>query len=65
MGEHPSRQELYRIGDDRWEQGWRYGLRAAIDKALEGKPDGTELQIKEIWVLKRGDTSFHDYRVVL
>ncbi|MGH3081836.1 MAG: hypothetical protein ACRDNH_12010 [Gaiellaceae bacterium] len=65
MHEYPSRQERYRIGDSEWEQGWRYGFRGAVDKALEGHPDGTEVQIKEIWVKKRGDTSFHDYRIVL
>lgn len=65
MGEYPSRKERYRIGDSNWEQGWRYGFRDAIDKALEGHPDGTEARIEEIWVMKRGDTSFHDYRIVL
>jgi hypothetical protein len=65
MHEYPSRQERYRIADSEWEQGWRYGFRDAIDKALEGQPDGTEVQIREIWVKKRGDTSFHDYRIVL
>lgn len=65
MGEYPSRKELYRIRDDDWEQGWRYGFRDAIDKALEGQPDGTEMKIEAILVKKRGDTSFHDYRIVL
>jgi hypothetical protein len=65
MHEYPSRQERYRILDSEWEQGWRYGFRDAVDKALEGYRDGEEVQIKEIWVKKRGDTSVHDYRIVL
>jgi hypothetical protein len=65
MGEFPSREEQYRIKDAEWDQGWRYGLRDAIDKALEGHPDGTEARIEEIRVIKRGDSSFHDYVVSL
>jgi hypothetical protein len=65
MEEYPSRQERYRIRDEEWERGWRYGFREAVDTALDGQPDGTEVQIAEIWVKKRGDTSFHDYRIVL
>jgi hypothetical protein len=65
MGEYPSRQEQFRITDADFEQGWRYGFRDAVDAALAGDPDGTEAQITEIWVKKRGDRSFHDYRIVL
>lgn len=57
--------DRFRIDDARWEQGWRHEFRAAIDKALEPYPDGTEARIEEIWVIKREDRSFHDYRIVL
>ena len=57
--------ELYRIADTDWDKGWRERFGDAIDKALESHPDGTEARIEEIWVMKRGDQSFHDYRIVL
>lgn len=57
--------EMYRIADSDWDKGWRERFGAAIDKALESYPDGTEARIEEIWVMKRGDQSFHDYRIVL
>jgi bifunctional DNA-binding transcriptional regulator/antitoxin component of YhaV-PrlF toxin-antitoxin module len=57
--------ETYRIADSAWENGWREQFGMAIDKALESYRDGEEVQIKEIWVKKRGDTSWHDYRIVL
>jgi hypothetical protein len=57
--------ETYRIDDSAWENGWREQFGMAIDKALESYRDGEEVQIKEIWVKKRGDTSWHDYRIVL
>lgn len=57
--------DRYRIVDEEWAQGWRREFRAAIDEALKGYPDGTEARIDEIWVKKRGDDSFHDYRIVL
>jgi hypothetical protein len=57
--------EMYRIDDDAWASGWREGFGSAIDKALESYPDGKEARIEEIWVKKRGDQSFHDYRIVL
>jgi hypothetical protein len=62
MGRDP---EMYRIDDDAWDRGWREKFGMAIDKALESYPDGTEARIEEIWVKKRGDTSWHDYRIVL
>jgi hypothetical protein len=62
MGRDP---EMYRIDDAAWEQGWREGFGHAIDKALEPYPDGTEARIEEIWVKKRGDRSWHDYRIVV
>jgi hypothetical protein len=65
MNEYPSRQEKFRIEDADWERGWRYGFREAVDTALAGQPDGTEVKIEQIWVKKRGDTSFHDYRIVI
>ena len=65
MDDDRSRYETYRIRDPEWDRGVRYRLRDAIDEALREHPDGTEVQIKEIWVIKRGDTSYHDYRVVL
>lgn len=65
MGEFPSREEQFRITDAEWAQGWRYGLRGAIDEALREYPDGTEARIEEIRVKKRGDRSFHDYVVSL
>jgi hypothetical protein len=57
--------DSFRIGDADWEKGWRHEFRSAVDKALEDHPDGTEAQIEEIWVIKRGDQSYHDYRIVL
>lgn len=65
MAESSSREEQFRITDDAWAQGWRYGLRDAIDEALREFPDGTEARIEEIRVIKRGDRSFHDYVVSL
>ena len=65
MEEYPSREEQHRINDADFAQGWRYGLREAIDAALAEYPDGTEAQIEEIWVKKRGDRSFHDHKVTL
>lgn len=65
MDEYPSREEQHRINDADFAQGWRYGLREAIDAALAEYPDGTEAQIEEIWVKKRGDRSFHDHKVTL
>jgi hypothetical protein len=65
MHEDRIRQEQYRIADTDWDRGWRYGLREAIDKALEAYPDGTELKIEAIYVKKRGDTSFHDYLITV
>jgi hypothetical protein len=62
MGRDP---ELYRIDDEAWRGGWRERFADAIDAALASYPDGTEARIDEIWVKKRGDTSFHDYRIVL
>jgi hypothetical protein len=59
------REDRFRIGDADWEHGWRHELRSAVDKALEPYEDGTEARIEEIWVIKRGDQSFHDYRIVL
>ena len=55
--------ELYRIDDAAWENGWRERFGDAIDKALERYPDGTEARIDAIWVRKRGDRSWHDYRI--
>jgi hypothetical protein len=57
--------ELYRIDDEAWASGWRERFGDAVDKALESLPDGQEARIEEIWVKKRGDQSFHDYRIVL
>lgn len=57
--------EVYRIDDAAWENGWRERFGDAIDKALESYPDGTEARIDEIWVKKRGDKSWHDYRITL
>jgi hypothetical protein len=57
--------EMYRIADADWDKGWRERFGEAIDKALESYPDGTEARVEEIWVMKRGDQSFHDYRIVL
>jgi hypothetical protein len=57
--------DRFRIDDARWAQGWRHEFRAAVDKALEPYSDGDEVQIEEIWVVKREDKSFHDYRVVV
>lgn len=65
MAESSSREEQFRITDDAWTQGWRYELRDAIDVALREFPDGTEARIEEIRVIKRGDSSFHDYVVTL
>ena len=65
MDEYPSRQEQYRINDADFEAGWRYSFEEAIDAALAEYPDGTEAQIEEIWVKKRGDHSFHDHKVKL
>lgn len=63
MDDNASRYEEFRIRDSEWDRGFRYKLRNAIDEALREYPDGTEAKIDEIWVIKRGDTSFHDYRV--
>jgi hypothetical protein len=57
--------ETYRIDDAAWDSGWREQFESAIDKALESYADGEEARIDEIWVKKRGDTSWHDYRIVL
>lgn len=65
VDEYPSREEQHRINDADFAQGWRYRLREAIDAALAEYPDGTEAQIEEIWVKKRGDRSFHDHKVKL
>ncbi|HET7855660.1 MAG TPA: hypothetical protein VFL41_04310 [Gaiellaceae bacterium] len=65
MIEYPSREEKYRISDAEWDQGWRYKFRDAVDKALQDHPDGTEARIDQILVKKRGDRSFHDYKIVL
>jgi hypothetical protein len=62
MGRDP---EVYRIDDAGWDHGWRERFGDAVDKALESYPDGTEARIDEIWVKKRGDKSFHDYRIVV
>jgi hypothetical protein len=60
MGRDP---EVYRIDDAAWDQGWRERFGDAIDKALESYPDGTEVQVEQILVKKRGDRSYHDYRI--
>jgi hypothetical protein len=65
MAESSSREEQFRITDAAWAEGWRYGLRDAIDEALREYPDGAEVKIEEIRVKKRGDESFHDYVVSL
>ena len=65
MDEYQSRQEQHRINDADFAQGWRYRLTEAIDAALAEYPHGTEAQIEEIWVKKRGDRSFHDHKVNL
>lgn len=57
--------ERYRIVDEEWNQGWRREFRAAVDEALKPYKDGDVVKIEEIWVKKRGDTSFHDYRIVV
>lgn len=59
------RGDEFKINDEAWERGWRQAFGSAIDHALERYPDGAEAKIEEIWVIKRGDQSFHDYRVVL
>jgi hypothetical protein len=57
-----NRLQEHRIADEDWDQGWRYTLSDAVDKAFEGEPDGTVSKI-EIQVKKRGDRSFNDWLV--
>ena len=57
--------DKYRIADADWDQGWRRDFRAAVDKALEPYPEGTEAKIEQIWVKKRSGNPVHDYRIDL
>jgi hypothetical protein len=55
--------ELWGISEDDWNAGWRRTLEQAVEAAFDRAEIDEEKRVVEIFVRKRSDNAFHDYRV--
>jgi hypothetical protein len=55
--------ELWGISEDDWKAGWRRTLEQAVEAAFDRAEIDEEKRVVEIFVRKRSDNAFHDYRV--
>jgi hypothetical protein len=57
--------ELWGISEADWQEGWRRTLEQAVEAAFAGDRAqiDEEKRVVDIFVRKRSDNAFHDYRI--